>query len=165
MFLANGNHIAEDERDFLNATHDLVTLDPAALRGQDTYSEDANTPMPRSAAEPQWPIQISGGGKASDGGEIQKTGHRDVTTLPPSALAQVALAMFAAILVPIFTFTVIPDFAGRITVIVLVMASAMTILSQSGVFRLLQEERGTLTLVFCTIAYGGVMAATAAFFK
>ncbi|KAF4585919.1 hypothetical protein GQ602_005224 [Ophiocordyceps camponoti-floridani] len=70
-----------------------------------------------------------------------------------------ALAVFVAVLVPVFTFAIIPGFAGRITVVALVGASIGLSLVQSGLADLL--DRGALDWVLCAGAYGAVMAVVA----
>lgn len=138
------------------------------LRGADEYSEDLLTPMPRSATEPEFPILVKSG--AADGEKVKAPVKPNAPVeppkpaLPPSAITHLALAIFVAVLVPIFTFAVIPDFAGRITVVVLVASSVLSTLLQSGLVGLLIEDRGVLALMLCVIVYGGVMATTAATF-
>ncbi|KAK0384479.1 hypothetical protein NLU13_8565 [Sarocladium strictum] len=167
-FLNQGNYIIADEARFLSATNDLISLDEAMLRGTDEFSEDLLTPMPRSTAEQEFPILIKSG---AAGGEKVSTPAKPITpvespepALPPAAITRLALAIFIAVLVPIFTFTVIPDFAGRITVVALVASSVLSTLLQSGLIGLLAEDRGVLVMVLCVIVYGGVMAAAAATF-
>lgn len=152
----------------MSATNDLISLDEAMLRGTDEFSEDLLTPMPRSTAEQEFPILIKSG---AAGGEQVSTPTKPITpvespepALPPAAITRLALAIFVAVLVPIFTFTVIPDFAGRITVVVLVASSVLSTLLQSGLIGLLAQDRGVLVMVLCVIVYGGVMAAAAATF-
>lgn len=167
-YLNAGNYIVADETRFLGATNDLIALDEAMLRGTDDFSEDLLTPMPRSATEPEFPIQLKGIGH--DGEKIKgpiKLGAAQPPkpALPPAALTHLALAIFVAVLVPIFTFAVIPDFAGRLTVVALVVSSVMSTLMQSGIIKLLIEDRGVLALIVCVVAYGGVMATAAATFR
>lgn len=165
-FLNHGNYVTSDETRFLSATNDLITLDEGMLRGTDDYSEDLLTPMPRSAIEPEFPLQLKPGTiEAEKLKQPVKTAaivEPVKSTIPPAAITHLALAIFVAVLVPIFTFAVIPDLAGRITVVVLVASSVFSTLLQSGIVRLLIEDRGVLALVLCTVIYGGVMATTAA---
>lgn len=168
-YLTHGNYISAEETRFLGVTNDLIALDEALLRGTDEYSEDLLTPMPRSATEPEFPLQLKAAGLDGDKprGPSKANGSVEApkAALPPAALTHLALAIFVAVLVPIFTFAVIPDFAGRLTVVVLVVSSVLSTLMQSGIIRLLVEDRGMLALVLCVIAYGGVMSTAAATFR
>ncbi|KAL2210926.1 hypothetical protein CC79DRAFT_1366300 [Sarocladium strictum] len=165
-FLNHGNYVTSDETRFLSATNDLITLDEGMLRGTDEYSEDLLTPMPRSATEPEFPLQLKPGTIEAERLKQPMKPPPVVepvkTTIPPTAITHLALAIFVAVLVPIFTFAVIPELAGRITVVVLVASSVFSMLLQSGIVGLLIEDRGVLALVLCTVIYGGVMATTAA---
>lgn len=169
-WLSNVGIVAVEETDFLGATSDLITLDESQLRGTDQYSEDLLTPMPRSATEQEFPIQLK-----SASGDVDRAKSLPVNrlntpvavpkqSLPPPAVAHLALAIFVAVLVPIFTFAVIPDFAGRVTVVALVASSVVSMLLQSGLLKLLAGEKGLLVLLLCVAGYGGVMATAAATF-
>lgn len=166
-FVGNGNHVVEDETKFLAMTADLVTVDATLLRGQSEYSEDVMTPMPRSATDPEFPILIkSGDGERPSTATQNKDNAAQVRSpLPPAAITHLALAIFGAVLVPVFTFAVIFEFEGRITVVLLVASGVMSTLVQSGLVGLLVEERGVLPLVVCASLYVVVMAMAAATFR
>ena len=73
----------------------------------------------------------------------------------PGSLPGLATAVAVAILVPILTFNVIPQFIGRLTVTALVAVGVIFALMQSGVL-----ERGMLfgrEAMSCAGIYGGVM--------
>ncbi|KAH8173937.1 hypothetical protein LIA77_05356 [Sarocladium implicatum] len=168
-FLSSGGAIAVEETEFLGASSDLITLDEAQLRGTDQYSEDLLTPMPRSATEQEFPIQLKSASGDADKAKapfirLNTPGGVPKQALPPTALAHLVFAVFVAVLVPIFTFAVIPDFAGRITVVVLVASSVLSMLLQTGLMKLLAEEKGVVALLLCGVGYSGVMATAAATF-
>jgi hypothetical protein len=77
-------------------------------------------------------------------------------TLQPgrSGLSSLAVAIAVSVLIPILTFSVIPGFIGRMTVVGLVAGGVVGALMQSGVIG--RSVLGREALV-CGGIYGGVM--------
>ena len=73
-----------------------------------------------------------------------------------SELAHLAIAMAVAVLVPILTFTFIPSFIGRMTVVLLVALAIFGTQAQAGVIGVDRRD-----LLVCVGVYGGVMAVLA----
>lgn len=164
-FLAAGSAVVPDETRFLDAT-DLVSL--ACLRmpqqnHNEMATEDVMTPMPRPAADAGFPP-----GRPMSSSSAYSTTWRSsippTERIVPATLAQLALAMFVALLVPILTFAVIPAFAGRMTVVLLVGLGVAMAMVQSGLFKLLASDRGILDGILYAGVYGGIMAVIAGTF-
>jgi hypothetical protein len=108
--------------------------------------------------------------------EAYSSSQTEVSSYPPSSITKlsehrvseaegkptlpaVAAALAVAILIPILTFSVIPNFIGRITVTALVACGVLGAVVQGGVVdqgRLLGSEG-----LMCVGIYGGVMVVVA----
>lgn len=126
--------IAEAETRFLDPADDLVSV----------CSEPIRQVVPEAL-----PITVS---------------SSEPSVLPPNpfnlqaGLPGLATAVAVAVLIPILTFSVIPGFVGRMTVVLLVALGTVGALYQSGVV-----GRHTLSrdLITCSAIYGGVMVVIA----
>lgn len=166
-FLASTCAVVEDETRFLNAVDDLVSLTRAPVpphHPHDLMSEDVLTPMPRPPGDAGFPP-----GRPQSASSAYSTTWK--SSLPPAertvpaTVAQLALAMAVALLVPILTFAVIPGFAARMTVVLLVGMGVCTAMLQSGLLKFLSSERGYLDCILYVGVYGGVMAVVAGTFS
>lgn len=126
----------EPETHFLDPTDDLVSVSSERVP---RFSSDINSSYANSI-EPETPSR-----PASSASE------------PPS-LSSLALAIAVAVLVPILTFTVIPGFVGRMTVVGLVAGGVVTALMQSRAVGVAMLGRDSLV---CGGVYGGVMIVVA----
>lgn len=164
-FFTASTAVEEPETRFLD-TNDLVLLTNFPMQTSNPShfrSDDALTPMPRAADDAGFPPARPMSASSAYSGTWQSylpPGER----VTPATLAQLALAMSVALLVPILTFAVIPGFVGRMTVVVLVGIGVSMAMLQSGMFKLLASNRGALDLVLYTGVYGGVMAVIAGTF-
>lgn len=157
-FLTTQNPIVEAETRFLDMADDLVSLsrEPDVL---DIPSEDLVTPMPRPRHDEMgFPPRSA----MADFDDNRPTPvpplPKQTQSLDAASLRQLVFAMLMAILVPILLFTVIPGFVGRMAVVLLVAATVVTALIQSGLYAILTETRGGLDYVLCIGLYGGAMA-------
>lgn len=164
-FLTASCAVVDDETRFLDAADDLVSLAHPPLHPQKPLSDDGLTPMPRPAGETGFPP-----GRPMSSSSAYSTSWR--SSLPPAervvpaTLAQLALGMFVALLVPILTFAVIPGFVGRMTAVLLVGLGVGTAMAQSGLVRMLStSERGYLDCMVYVGVYGGLMAVVAGTFN
>lgn len=165
-YLASSRLVADEEARFLDSPEDLVTLVREELPGAEELVGDlggTTSVAPRLvdevAVSPPRPSRTETASEAGDGGGSAKRRRPRGSDSLETPLSQLALAMFVAVLVPIVTFGIIPDFAGRITIVALVGAGVGTALTQSGLARLL--HRGALDWVICIVAYGATMAVVA----
>ena len=163
-YLAFGQHIAEKETKFLDCVDDLVSLaidyeeNPNA-----TLTEDILTPIPRPVDEAGFPppIPVSELDRVKS---FRRHPDRDGSRVL-SSLSQLALGLFMALLVPVLTFIVIPDFIGRMTVVGLVVFGVAIAGFKSGLFKLLSHRFGILDWLLWFGLYGGVMAVVAGSFR
>ncbi|KAJ6440991.1 hypothetical protein O9K51_06784 [Purpureocillium lavendulum] len=148
--------IVEDETKFLDLVDDLICLIRDDQTENDFAVDDGITPMPRTADELAFPVHERKPAE-SDAGTLVPAKHAPGPSQEAvrTSLAQLVLAMFVALFVPIATFAVIPTFAGRIVVVALTGTSVATVLAQSGLAKLL--DRGILDWVLCAGIYGGAM--------
>lgn len=164
-YLAANRLLADEETSFLDAPDDLVcpfkeTPTTALVKTEETakcQQEHPPVPMPAMAAAP--PITNPRPAPTSESASVVTSRREEENGVLEASLSQLALAVFVAVLVPVFTFAIIPGFAGRITVVALVGASIGLSLVQSGLADLL--DRGALDWVLCAGAYGAVMAVVA----
>lgn len=167
-YLTNSQIVAEEETRFLDLPEDLVSLVREELPVAEELVADVGeaTAMalglvdevvmpPPSRKEPE----SEAGHSSASVKRRPRQSHASAETSLSTSVSQLALAMFVAVFVPVVTFAIIPDFAGRMTVVALVGASVGTALTQSGLVRLL--ERGALDWILCVAAYGATMAAVA----
>ncbi|POR36957.1 Uncharacterized protein TPAR_02844 [Tolypocladium paradoxum] len=163
-YLVSRRLLVDDETKFLDAPQDLLSLAMEEPMPEGFVADEGMTPMPRLAEEVEFPASSF---KAPESEADSWTSARGPSTRPSTraqdalgaTISQLGLAMFVAVFAPIVAFSVIPTFAGRIAVVLLVGASVATALMQSGVVRLL--GRGTLDWILCAGIYGGAMAAVA----
>ncbi|RDA92762.1 hypothetical protein CP533_1418 [Ophiocordyceps camponoti-saundersi (nom. inval.)] len=165
-YLAANRLLADEETSFLDVPDDLVCLErgesmaaEAAVTGEGVVVREAEDmvtgPM---AAVPV--TMLRGSESEASGRRTPKQQDRIAEGVSlKSSLSQLALAVFAAVLVPVFTFAIIPGFSGRITVVGLVGASICMALVQSGLMQ--QLDRGMMDWILCAGAYGATMAAVA----
>lgn len=78
---------------------------------------------------------------------------------PTHVLLHVAFSMAVAVLVPILTFSVVPGFVGRMTVVLLVGLSVLGSVAQSEGMR--KGVDSSTDLVFSGAVYVAVMAVVA----
>ncbi|KAF7555130.1 hypothetical protein G7046_g6624 [Stylonectria norvegica] len=153
-YLAHQQPVVDVEARFLDNPDDLVLLarEPTVYERQD----DLLTPMSRPMADAGFPP----GNNSSDTVDYQFNRNFAVPTqpLPDGAPRELAIATVVAILVPLLVFSVIPEFIGRIAVVLLVAAGVVMSLVQSGLFRLLTQARGGLDCMVCLGVYGAIMA-------
>jgi hypothetical protein len=119
-YLEKEQPVIENETRFLDATGDLVAL-----------GRKAHAPAPPREIEPAPPAHER---KVRFSTEISKP----IPSLKPSPSASpsshlIAVAVAASVLIPILTFTVIPNFFGRMTVVLLVSSGMLGVVIQSGV--------------------------------
>ncbi|KJZ77623.1 hypothetical protein HIM_02800 [Hirsutella minnesotensis 3608] len=164
LYLANSRLVADEETRFLDMPEDLVSVARAENAVPERVGADEGTkPAPRVEDEevvvaPPIPMPrelASVASSVSSAKQHHARGHESLG----GWVSQLALAMCVAFFVPVVTFAVIPDFAGRITVVALVGSSVATALMQSGLVRLL--DRGVLDWFLCAGAYGATMAIVA----
>jgi len=139
-YLHNEKPIIENEMKFLDAAGDLVALGRKAPRA--TEAERQVVVQPR---------------KVHFGGEIP----RQAPSSSPNPRI-IAVAVAAAVLIPILTFTVIPGFLGRMTVVMLVAMGTVGALCQSGVAG--RDLLGNVEGASCAVIYAGVMVVIAGVF-
>ncbi|PNY25733.1 Uncharacterized protein TCAP_04330 [Tolypocladium capitatum] len=167
-YLASSRLLVDDETRFLDAPEDLLSLTMEEPMPEGFVADDGMTPMPCLAEEVEFPASSRNAPESE--ADSWASGRRPSVqpSVRPSpraqdtlgaTISQLGLAMFVAVFTPIASFSVIPTFAGRIVVVLLVGTSVATALMQSGVVRLL--GRGTLDWVLCAGIYGGTMAAVA----
>ncbi|ODA75944.1 hypothetical protein RJ55_08585 [Drechmeria coniospora] len=161
-YLANGRLLAEEEAKFLDVADDLVLLARDEWMPGDVNADDGITPMPRNE-EVVFPPTSSHAPESIVGNSVSSNptlarGQDDLGT----QLVQLGLAMFVALFVPITTFPIMPTFAGRMVVVMLVGTSVGIALMQSGLVQVL--NRGTMDWIACAVIYGFSMAATASTF-
>ncbi|KND89395.1 hypothetical protein TOPH_06051 [Tolypocladium ophioglossoides CBS 100239] len=164
VYLASSRLLVDDETRFLDAPEDLFSLAMKEPMPEGFVADEGTTPMPRLAEEVEFPARSRNAPEseadswASGRRPSVRPSTRTQDTLG-ATVSQLGLAMFVAVFAPIVTFSVIPTFAGRIAVVLLVGTSVATALMQSGAVRLL--DRGMRDWILCAGIYGGAMAAVA----
>jgi hypothetical protein len=140
-YLHTEHPIAEAETHFLDPTDDLVSV----------CSETVRPYVPSFNPETQTSASSS---VAFEHGEQNELTRRRSEDHDSPGLSGLALAIAVAVLVPILTFSVIPNFIGRITVAGLVAGGVVFTLIQSRAVRgsILGREG-----LICGGIYGGVM--------
>ncbi|KAI1640850.1 hypothetical protein F4809DRAFT_647820 [Biscogniauxia mediterranea] len=179
-YLATHAPIAEAETRFLDATDDLVCVgepeesEMMMTEGEEEEEDDEEdedeeamaTPMARQQEEeekeqlfPTPPSSLSlnenvnPATTAAKGGESRSVEETPLPP-PPSLIVPLSLALAAVVIVPILTFTVIPGFLGRMTVVLLVGLGVLGALIQGHVVGV----NATRDFCVCTGVYGAVMA-------
>ncbi|TPX11576.1 uncharacterized protein E0L32_007787 [Thyridium curvatum] len=191
-YLATQQPIAEIETRFLEPVDDLVSLAPSSTYSPSTssqssasdylnnLSDDALTPMPRSG--PFLPSLPPRSSRASsmvsrsrpatalrERDEMRQAGHIARSSSSPVELPHLAISMAVAVLVPIMTFSVIPGFVGRMTVVLLVALGVFGAQMQAGTIPVEDNPAGNVShkgstndLALAIGFYGAVMAIMAA---
>lgn len=145
-YLSTAHPIAEAETRFLDPADDLVSVYSNHVPPSSEAFSSSQTEVS------SYPSSISHASKSAPG-----TGEEVEVDKP--VLPAVAAALAVAILIPILTFSVIPNFIGRITVTALVACGVLGAVVQGGVVdqaRLLGSEG-----LMCVGIYGGVMVVVA----
>ncbi|RDA85230.1 hypothetical protein CP532_3263 [Ophiocordyceps camponoti-leonardi (nom. inval.)] len=166
-YLAANRLLADEETSFLDVPDDLVCLEreePMEAEAAAVADDGMAVREPEGVVtEPMGAVAVTMlRGSESEASSRRTPKQQDKAAEEESlkaSLSQLALAVFAAVLVPVFTFAIIPGFAGRITVVGLVGAGIGMALVQSGLVR--QLDRGAIDWILCAGAYGATMAAVA----
>jgi len=129
-YLSQEHPIVEAETHFLDPTDDLVSVCSERAPRATSFCPETQTSYASSVEfENQLPLQ-------------------------PPGLSGLAVAIAVAVLIPILTFSVIPGFIGRMTVVGLVAGGVVFALMQSGsIGRGMFGREGLI----CGGVYGGVM--------
>ncbi|KAJ2973132.1 hypothetical protein NUW58_g9017 [Xylaria curta] len=165
-FLLNYSPISEVETQFLDSTDDLVCLGDS---DEDVAADEEEivTPVSRSDIadfHARRRVSILSQSDISRRHDERSTPSPNREGPPPDPhttnkhlLMRLSVAMAVAVILPIFTFLVIPGFIGRMTVVCLVGIGIVATLVQGGVIKLQATQE------FCVSAglYGGVMAVLA----
>ncbi|KAI0460630.1 hypothetical protein F5B21DRAFT_16730 [Xylaria acuta] len=167
-FLASYAPISEAETQFLDATDDLVCLgysdDDEAMADE----EDVVTPVSRSDIDDfhtRRRVSILSQSDISRRHDERSTPSPDHETAPHDQqrvtdkyfLMRLSVAMAVAVILPIFTFLVIPGFIGRMTVVCLVGIGILGALVQGRWVKFKATQEFCLSVGL----YGGVMAVLA----
>ncbi|KAH6653351.1 hypothetical protein BKA67DRAFT_659975 [Truncatella angustata] len=154
-YLATHSPIAEPETRFLDTSEDLICLgDQSESDGDD--EDAAATPMPRKYSilfAPKTP---------ADSAEADYLGtdfQEDNVIARPSI--PINLAMVVAVVVPTLTFSVIPDYIGRMAVVLLVGTGVLGALVQSQAV----GTHATTDFCICAGAYGAIMSLIAGVYR
>lgn len=139
-YLHNEKPVIENETRFLDAAGDLVAIGRKPPRVSEVERLEGAQPR-----------------KVHFGGEIS----RQAPSSPPH-LRIIAIAVAAAVLIPILTFAVIPGFLGRMTVVMLVAMGIVGALCQSGVAG--RDLLGNVEWASCAVIYAGAMVVIAGVF-
>lgn len=137
-YLHSEQPIAEVETHFLDPTDDLVSV--------------CSDRVPRSSTS------FSPETQTSYASSVDFIARSEQTVAQPPGLSGLAVAIAVAVLVPILTFSVIPGFIGRMTVVGLVAGGVVGALMQSGIVGRSMFRRDGL---ICGGIYGGVMIVVA----
>ncbi|KAH7322839.1 hypothetical protein B0I35DRAFT_426581 [Stachybotrys elegans] len=164
QFLAAGRPIVEEETRFLDAKEDLITLHtgaPDARRApvESLFAIDRHPPVAETGFPPGSPHSFTGSAKSEP-----LPSARPPEQTEAGMVAYAMVAMFVAILVPILTFSVIPGFVARMTVVMLMGSGVLTMLVQSGPLKQMMDSRGALDWVVAGAIYIGAMAVIAGTF-
>ncbi|KAI1324484.1 hypothetical protein F5Y16DRAFT_411974 [Xylariaceae sp. FL0255] len=173
-YLASYAPIAEIESRFLDSADDLVYVGASDDSGDEDMmtddSDDLATPMPRSNGQlfhsHLQPQPQRRGSLLSQSDVSRRHDEKSEITIKEQKqnpiLAQLSIAAAVAIILPIFTFMVIPGFIGRMTVAILVGAGTVGALVQGKVVVGSNiQAYGVQELCVCVGLYGGVMAVLA----
>ncbi|KAI1258730.1 hypothetical protein F5Y18DRAFT_326780 [Xylariaceae sp. FL1019] len=160
-FLSTYAPINDLETQFLDTTDDLVCV---GEREMDMIADedDLATPMPRPDMPMFNPRRRPSVSVLSQSDVSRRLDERSSvsqetlasTQMEKPAIAQISVAAAVAIILPIFTFLVIPGFLGRMTVASLVGGATLGALVQGNIVGL----QATQELCVCIGLYGGVMA-------
>jgi hypothetical protein len=138
-YLQSEKPVSENETRFLDAAGDLVAL---GRKPRASEVERLELVQPR---------------KVHFGADVPQKSRS-----PSSYLRIIAVAVAAAVLIPILTFAVIPGFLGRMTVVMLVAMGTVGALCQSGIAG--RDLLGNVEWASCAVIYTGVMVVVAGVF-
>lgn len=145
-YLASQQPIAEAEARFLDPVKDLIKISPEPVKSQVSFSKEEvrGFPPPLGSARAR----------------PHQTKNQSAAKPVPSenSLRDIVLGILIAVIVPILSFSVIPGFVGRMTVVLLVSIGVIFALFRSGALEALEESRRGFDGLFCLGAYGIVMA-------
>lgn len=173
IFLSSYTPIAEAETQFLEATDDLVCLgysdEEEATVDEEEEEEDAATPRSESPdfhlrrrvsllSQSDISRRLDEKSTPSVSLDHDMTPPREPNTGSEHTLTYLSASMAVAVILPLFTFLVIPGFIGRMTVVCLVATGILGTLIQARVVML----RATQEFCVSVGLYGGVMAVLAA---
>ncbi|KAG5981392.1 hypothetical protein E4U55_002981 [Claviceps digitariae] len=156
-YLATSKLIVDDETRFLDASNDLIALNALnpAMDDYNTTTVDVPTPMPEAAEKEQFQTFFRDNGSSPSARLDQ-----GVTRKPDDALfVRLALSGTCVVLVPIMMFMIIPSFAGRLAIVLLVVLGASIMLDQSGLLQEAERQRRNGMVYFGL--YCGAMAVLA----
>lgn len=152
-YLEKEKPVMENETRFLNAAGDLVAL-----------GRKAPTPAPAPASEPSQALQVQGRKVRFSTDIATSIPEKPLSSSPSPSSHLIAVTIAASVLIPILTFTVIPGFLGRMTVVLLVASGMFGALVQStGIAgrELLGQGKEWAS---CAVIYGVVMVVIAGVF-
>ncbi|KAI0486694.1 hypothetical protein F4859DRAFT_310251 [Xylaria cf. heliscus] len=167
-FLASYTPISEVETQFLDATDDLVCLGYSYEDEEIADEEDVATPVSRSdiadfpsrrrvSILSQSDISRQHEESSALSPDHGSAPHAEQNVPDKHLLACLSVAMAVAVILPIFTFLVIPGFIGRMTVVCLVGIGILGALVQGGWVKFQATQEFCLSVGL----YGGVMAVLA----
>ncbi|KAI1498001.1 hypothetical protein F5X99DRAFT_420946 [Biscogniauxia marginata] len=158
-YLASHTPIAEAETRFLDATDDLVCVSDQEMEEEMMVEDEETmaTPMPRQDFIPLSPRKEESVKDPLESSQLHEessiaSAHKTADIEQPIALLSSALAV--AVILPTLTFTIIPGYLGRMTVVLLVGLGVLGALIQGGSVGV----NVTRDLCICTGIYGAVMA-------
>ncbi|KAG6040744.1 hypothetical protein E4U41_007255 [Claviceps citrina] len=155
-YLATSKLIVDDETRFLDASHDLISLNTQNLPVDDlNTTADGPTPIPKAAEEEQFNSYF----KDNASSPSSRT-DPVVTGKPNDALfVRLALSGSCIVFVPIMIFSIIPSFVGRMAIVLLVTLSVGIMVDQSGLLPEVERQRADWIAYFGL--YCGAMAVVA----
>ncbi|KAH8668982.1 hypothetical protein BX600DRAFT_266148 [Xylariales sp. PMI_506] len=152
-YLATHNPIVEAETRFLDAADDLVCLGRELDHGD--FEEDMiATPMPRRDYDDLSSLQSTDHSPLRGTLSALSSEEGDEVTEVASLVIPLRLAFAAAVVIPTLTFSVIPGFMGRMTVVLLVGLGILGALVQARVMPM----HASWDFLACAAGYGLVMA-------
>jgi uncharacterized membrane protein YvlD (DUF360 family) len=154
-YLAAGHPVVDEEGRFLDVVDDLAELTVAQDVHGRLMSEAVFTPMPRPAAEEVGFPPDHHVSNASKPSTSERPNSSDPQT---NVFLHFVLGMIAAVLAPVLTFLAVPNFMGRMTVVLLVWSGVLTALTQTGVFDQLIKGSGMTEGLIATVVYMVAMA-------
>jgi len=157
-YLATSKLIVDDETRFLDASNDLITLNTQNL-AMDDFNTTAHGPTPtpmREAAEEEQFQSFFRDNSSPPSARLDQ----GVTSKPDDALlVRLALSGTCVVLVPIMIFSIIPSFAGRMAIVLLVVLGVSIMADQSGLLHEVERHRRDWIVYFGL--YCGAMAVLA----
>lgn len=165
-YLQSVHPIAEPETHFLDPADDLVSVcsstTPSSLPSRPSVPS-APFPQTQTTTQPQTETITQPQTQPLTQSSPWAAGHRRRTTNDQNGaeltLTEFAMAIAAAVLVPIMTFSLIPGFAGRLTVTCLVATGVVGAFIQAGI--LMSEQLFEREGLVCGGIYLGAMVLVA----